>query len=151
TGSGTSAGWDWANGTQGVERWGTNTISGVANNTPNGSMFTNTLLTTFDSTSGSDQAAVELDDSGGALFYKFGSSWFLSGITLYVSTAGASYYINDPVENGNPSVNAFGRIADYQSQITTAMTAVPEPGVISLLVLGGAALAVARGRRARRT
>ncbi|CAN5653769.1 hypothetical protein BH09VER1_BH09VER1_55540 [soil metagenome] len=146
TGTGTG-GWNWAAGTEGTERWGTNNIAGTYTAT-NGSWITKTLVTTFDSTSGSDEAAVELDDSGGALFYKFGSSWFLSGITLYVSTNGASYYAN--AGGGGPTQNFFGRISDYQSQINTAL-AVPEPCSIGLLAVGAGALLIAKRRELRKT
>lgn len=145
TGTGTG-GWTWQAGTEGVERWGTNNITGTYTAT-NGSWITNTLYTTFNSTSGSDEAAVELDDSGGALFFKNGSTWYLSGITLYVSTNGASYYAN--AAGGGPSQNFFGRIADYESQINTAI-AVPEPGSMALLILGSGVLTVASRRWAKR-
>lgn len=147
-GTGTG-GWNWDAGSVGVERWGTNNVSGVLNGAVNGAMTTNTLYTTFDSTSGADEAAVELDDSGGTLFVQSGGTWYLTGITLYVSTNGTSYYNGDPNNAGGPSVNFFGRISDYETTINAAI-AVPEPDGLWLLLGGlGALLVFRRYRMAR--
>ena len=148
-GTAVTGGWNWDAGSVGVERWGTNNIGGTQT-IPNGSWSTNTLLTQFGSTAGTDEAAITMDDSGGALFLKSGSTWYLSGISLYVSSAGTTYYTGDPNVTGpsTGSVNAFGRISDYESQIAAA-TAVPEPSVFALALFSLGAVILVR-RTARR-
>lgn len=145
-GAAVTGGWSWDSGSVGVERWGTNKIAGTYANAANGSWVTNTLVTRFDSTAGSDEAAITLDDSGGSLFFKSGSTWYLSGISLYVSSAGTSYYSGDP-NTGTGSYNFFGRISDYANLITVA-TAVPEPSVCALVLFSLVTLLIRTARRA---
>ena len=149
-GTAITGGWNWDSGSGGVERWGTNNIAGtVGSVTPSGfTSVTNTLVTIFDNTSGTNEAALTRNDSGGGLFFKFGSTWYLSGISLYTSAANASYYSGDP-GTGTGSYNYFARISDYQALITTATAAsvVPETPSSALVAFGAGVLAAIRRRK----
>jgi hypothetical protein len=75
--SGQTNGWQWVEPSDGVERWGENDVSSIANG---GSGAGDLLRCTFDTGAGSNECALSLDDSGGGLFIEDGGEWKLAGI-----------------------------------------------------------------------
>lgn len=122
-------------------RWGSNTIDGAASYNV-GTGATTGLLMDFDPIVGEAQGAP--GDSGGALFFKNGSTWELAGILSAISTFSGS-----TPPNGQPGSTAvFGNltIAVDLSSYSGALGAVipiPEPATWTLgcgvMVLGLAA------------
>ncbi|MGC4013690.1 MAG: PEP-CTERM sorting domain-containing protein [Luteolibacter sp.] len=126
-------------GTQTI-RWGTNEIDSTGVNADAGFGTVRSMVTLFDDPGLTHEAQAAVGDSGGAIFYKNGSTWELAGMFNAVGT-----FSGQP---GNTA--AFGDatyIADlsfYQAQILT-ITGVPEPGAIAL-TLAGAGLMLRRRR-----
>lgn len=128
-----AAGYAYASGS--AIRWGTNTID--SENTYNlGTGLTNGLLMDFDARVGEAMGAP--GDSGGALFYKNGSTWELAGIL-----SGIYSYDNQP-----SGTSVFGNLtvavdlASYYTTLTslTGAAAIPEPATMTLafgVVVGG--------------
>ncbi|MGF1679046.1 MAG: trypsin-like serine protease [Candidatus Methylacidiphilales bacterium] len=133
-------GWNWGTGTE-DQRWGTNTTLSSTQNVTDGIRTTEALRTQFDNNAINTEAALTLNDSGGAMFYLFGGQWYLSGIAFAVSNSGSSFYDRDLVMSGDqPDTNFFARISAYHSQISTALAVIPEPSSSSLLVIAAAAM-----------
>lgn len=138
-------------------RWGTNVISGTTwvNMNPEydeqlqeyvNPLHAYTAYTTFDlflDPSSESQAAY--GDSGGAVFRKDGSGWQLAGIILGV--AGHSGQPANTAVYGNRTF--FADLSVYRDQIV-AITAVPEPGTVGLVVAAAATGILGRGLRRRR-
>lgn len=81
-------GWLWGVG-DGVQRWGTNTVAGVAD--PQGlpkdgsiPAHGDLLSCTFDLSAGADEATLSSGDSGGGWFLRDGDTWKLAGVNLGV-------------------------------------------------------------------
>lgn len=134
----------------GTARWGANQVDFAS------SSF---LYADFDAISGQQEATLSANDSGGGVFIKVGSDWFLAGVNYGVerhfSLDGGTPFEAAIFDQGGlysgPSL-----IPDQPSDITTiwsasristssteilSIIAVPEPGSLLLLVLGcGAAL-----------
>ncbi len=79
-----------------VQRWGENAITNTTTNSPGGEQ----LVTTFDATSGENEADISEGDSGGAVYIQDGSIWKLAGINYAVDG------------NYNTSTNGPGFAAD---------------------------------------
>jgi hypothetical protein len=133
-----ASGYAWGAGN--TKRHGTNQIAGTGTYDI-GTGATTALYGVFDAVGGESQGAT--GDSGGAVFFKNGSSWELVGIMGAIGTY-----------NSQPSSTAvFGNATYYASvpaYYSAIVTAIPEPsdlafGAGSLAVL----LAFGRGRRRR--
>jgi len=118
-------------------RWGTNTIESGPSILNVGFGNLTTFVTDFDNTANEAQGSP--GDSGGAVFYKNGATWELIGIV----DATASYI-------GQPDFTAvFGDLTyaaslpTYRSQIVAT---IPEPGSITLGLIGAAVLGWRRRR-----
>ncbi len=142
----TGNGFDWS--ASGQKSFGTNTIAAGGVVTVNDGFGINeSFVTDFtQSTPGpatAHEAQAALNDSGGAIFFKNGSTWELSGIM---------YAINDTISssNGQPdsiavydNVTYSADIASYRSQINVA---IPEPSEWALLAVGALTLGASRLR-----
>lgn len=145
TGSnGNAAGYQW--GSTRTMRWGTNDIdaAGWITYTIDTAKSVRAVQTTFNFLPGdSNEAYAAPGDSGGAVFYKNGSTWELAGIML--ATFAYSGQPGGTAVFGNPTVS--GDLSFYRSQIVQV---VPEPGALMLAGLGSITLVVAASRRRRR-
>lgn len=113
-------GYKWATGN--VKRWGANTISGYSTYAS-----TTALATTFTNTTGSAQATT--GDSGGGVFAANGS---LVGIMVVVTG-----FSGQPSQTSVFNSQTYSLdIATVRPQLLAAMASVPEPSVLSLLVVG---------------
>lgn len=134
----TASGYAWAAGS--TLRHGTNQIDGsTVYNIGTGD--TTAFTATFDAVSGDSQGAT--GDSGGAVFYKNGSTWELVGIMGAIGTY-----------NNQPSGTAvFGNTTLYASvpaYYSTIVSAIPEPAEAGLWLGGLAACFCAWRRRYQR-
>lgn len=145
TGTPAYYGFNW--GTGSTKRWGSNHIDGTEN-----VLDTQTFYTTFTrfGGAGDDEMQAALGDSGGAVFYKRGDQWELSGIILAIQ----QYTYPKP---GQPFTTAvYGNrtyaadLSAYKDQIMTYYV-VPEPGTLALALIGLAAAAIVGFARPRRT
>jgi len=156
-------GWRWSANTK--QRWGTNTISSIADL---GSGMGETLRSTFDLGGGSTEATIGDRDSGGGLFIKdTDGMWKLAGINFDV-TGPYKYSLSDG-DNFNAALydqsglyvslltGGFGpasgpgafystRLSSHQAFIHS-ITGLPEPSSAALLAAGGLFLANIRARR----
>ncbi|MES2692473.1 MAG: hypothetical protein V4773_03295 [Verrucomicrobiota bacterium] len=134
-------------------RWGTDNIAGTTingNNSYNiGTGNTRMFYTSFDGYLDAEfnvltgQAQGSVGDSGGAVFYKNGSTWELAGIM------GVIYTYNGQPSNGVVFGNLTG-IADISAYRGAILSAIPEPADVALWCAAGVSvLALWRRRRAR--
>jgi hypothetical protein len=79
--SGQTNGWQWVEPSDGVERWGENDVSSIANG---GAGVGDLLRCTFNAGAGSNECALSDGDSGGGLFIQDGGVWKLAGINYEV-------------------------------------------------------------------
>lgn len=156
---GTGYHWD----SNGVKRWGTNTVEAEFPNALElGGPFTGTTATVnvggvastafstdFDQPGGnqwlsSNEAQGSAGDSGGGAFYWDGTKWVLAGIFSTVS----SYVGQDANSSSFGSYSVLTDVATYEDAIQSAIgtTLVPEPTVIALAGLGCIGFAVRRRR-----
>lgn len=127
-------GWNWADDTTRIERWGTSVTLGNYKTDPV-SGFTY-LQTTFDITTGVNTGQLTGGDSGGGLFEDIGGTWTLVGINSDVDTDNEALYDQDPLTAGNqPDHSYFQSVAQYANQIETYVTA-PEPATGGMLGFG---------------
>lgn len=110
-------------------RWGDAVVAGATTVGISG-RTTATFYTEFLNVAGSTQGAT--GDSGGAVFYKTGGTWYLAGIMSAVGT-----YNNGTTPDGQPANTAVftnltfaASMADYSGFIATA---IPEPSTYALL------------------
>jgi hypothetical protein len=150
-----ASGYKWDT-TGNKKRWGTNNVTDLGGGNTvitvnDGFGTTSMFTTTFDSGISSNEMQVADRDSGGGAFYKNidDDSWELAGILLTRDT-----YSGQPTHTavyGNSTYMAD--LSIYAGQIATviATTApLPEPGSLSLLLVGGvSALLVWRRRAAK--
>ena len=134
------AGYQW--GSSRTMRWGTNTVSGsgwINTGTTKGDAFV--FGTTFNfAPDYSTEAQAAEGDSGGAAFYKNGSTWELSGIMLAVDS-----FSGQPSETAVFGNNTFmADLSFYRPQI---MAVVPEPATATMTGAGIAAIALVWLRR----
>lgn len=122
------------------KRWGTNVIEGASTyNLGNGN--TTTLVVDFDA-DGDAQGAP--GDSGGAMFYKNGSTWELAGILGAIGTFNGQPGSTAVANNITHAIN----LSAYNPALSAAI-GIPEPATWAPL-LGGVALATAVVARRRR-
>ncbi|PAW75561.1 MAG: hypothetical protein B9S32_17685 [Verrucomicrobia bacterium Tous-C9LFEB] len=129
----TTGGYLW--GSNYDQRWGTNTVEALTI-----ASGTTCLMTYFDTSAGSNEAALTLGDSGGALFEYVGGKWYLSGIAIGVEESGQSV---------DGDYNCYAQVAAYASVISSQVSAVPEPTTYALMTMGAGLilLAVRKQRR----
>ena len=125
-----------------TKSWGENDIDASGFELSNSWGDTYMLRMDFDrfGAQGDDEMQVIDGDSGGALFFKNGDTWELSGILLAMGV-----YEDQPdytTVYGNKSY--AGDLSRYYDQI---MGTIPEPGTLVLLGLGGLMLFAKRRRR----
>lgn len=124
-----------------TKRWGKNDIdnSGYTVNVGYGNTYT--LEMDFDQSLGHglDEMQAVHGDSGGAVSYKNGASWELSGIWMTRGT-----YLGQPTETAVYGNNSHAAdLSQYRDQI---MDIVPEPSTMLLMALAAGALAIRRRR-----
>ncbi len=128
-------------------RWGTNDIgaAGWITYTIDSPKSAYVVQTTFNySTAYSNEAQSAPGDSGGAVFFKNGSTWELTGIMLVTDA-----YSGQPGSTAVFGNNTFSAdLSFYRSQIVAV---VPEPSSIALAAIGGLALLVRRRAIRRKT
>ena len=79
-----------------------------------------------------------LNDSGSGMFFEYLGNWYLSGIGFAVDVNGSSFYDREAETAGDqPDRSFFVRISTYHSQISAALSVIPEPGTGSLLGIAG--------------
>lgn len=136
----TDQGWNWGDTSTINKRWGTT----ETNSTTTDGMLRSDFKTNY----GTDSASLTLGDSGSGLFQNQGGTWVLAGMSVDVETANASYYNKGGADPADPDWSGYVRISTYASAIQTA---IPEPGPVSLVLLGlvGAAACAVRKMRSR--
>jgi autotransporter-associated beta strand protein len=115
------AGYYWASGN--TKRWGTSNITQrYGKSVDDGYGVTDVWETTFSTGGGSNAMQAAVGDSGGGVFYKSGSAWELTGLTLAIGQ-----YVGQP---GNAAVfgnvTYFADLSMYSGEIAQVM-AQPEP------------------------
>lgn len=152
---GATIGWRWGT-ADNAARWGTNVVTSTVSD---GAEY---LYSTFDSAAGGDEAHLTTGDSGGAVFIQDGGVWKLAGINyavdgawdyndvvdtnefqatlfdargLYVGSDGSGWTLIGDEGVEEPSGFYATRISSYHGDIA-AITGVPEPGILGLLVMG---------------
>lgn len=153
-------GWAWG-ASDYKARWGTNTVSEIS--TFAGVPY---LRAALDALPGTEEAHLTVGDSGGALFINDAGMWKLAGINyavdgswdyngvadgngfsaslfdaggLYVGSDATSWTLVPDETADIPSSFYSTRISTYVSQIQS-VTGVPEPGLMSILMLGAGLL-----------
>ena len=99
--NGVTNGWQWGS-TDGVERWGENTISSIYNFSGYGEH----LYATFDRNGITNECALTVYDSSGGMFIKDGTTWKLAGIHHAISTDFVS-------TNGVDGSGFYASLVDY--------------------------------------
>lgn len=108
-------GWNWADDTTRVERWGTGTTLGTYATDQSGVTY---LQTTFDKTKGASTGQLTGGDSGGGLFVNFNGVWTLVGVNASVDTDNAALYDNNLLTAGNqPDHSYFASVTQFTAQI----------------------------------
>ena len=105
--SGQTNGWFWVDPSDGVERWGQNTVTSIANG---GTGIGDLLRCTFDAGAGSNECALSDGDSGGGLFIQNNGTWELAGINYEVDGP----FSNATVESGTFSASLLDKRGFYQ-------------------------------------
>ncbi|BCU78658.1 hypothetical protein llg_33730 [Luteolibacter sp. LG18] len=126
-------------GTQTI-RWGENQVEAVGVDADAGFGTVRSFVTTFDDPGLTHEAQAAVGDSGGAVFYKDGSTWKLVGMFNAVGT-----YSGQPANTA--VIGDATYIADlsfYRNDILT-ITGIPEPGT-ACLALAGVGLMLRRRR-----
>jgi len=125
----------WTIGTEGTERWGTNTIDGEGIVNSNG-FSSQAIVFDYDSGETDYEAGFGEHDSGGGTFVNEDGIWKLAGVNAYVSTNGIDGQYNEGLSISVPA---------YNSWITSN---VPEPATLSFLAMVGVALIAKRQKLA---
>lgn len=125
-------------------RWGQNKVAVSGTNINAGFGDVRSLTTTFTQNGGAltHEAQAVNGDSGGAVFYKNGSSWELSGMMVAIATL--SGQPADTAVYGDVTYSAD--LSFYRSQIVS-ITSVPEPSSLVLLLFSSVALLAQRRPR----
>jgi hypothetical protein len=129
-------------GGDGTMRWGTNTVAGYSNYRlyENGPLTVG-LITTYDPIDGEAQG--QGGDSGGALFWNYQGTWYLSGILSAIGT------LSDNTTQFTASV-ALGYYYNEIMGVITGTSPIPEPSAFALLTGALAFFAVTLRRPRRR-
>jgi hypothetical protein len=149
--SGDVKGW-YHTGSDGVARWGANTVDGIVGG--------DLLRADFDNVLGQNESTLSVGDSGGGVFVNDGGVWKLAGINYGVDgffdinnitgdglEFAAALYDRDGFYQGDDG-NGWALAPDsaggmYASRISTNaaviqnIIGVPEPGSVLMLMLGG--------------
>ena len=102
-------GWQWGPG-DGIERWGTNTITATPDDGNTAGGF---LQATFDQSGGGNECHLSNGDSSGAVFIRDGSVWKLAGI---------NYAVDGPYNTTNSGPGFSAAIFDGGGLYTTVGT-----------------------------
>ena len=152
----TNQGWNWADDSTRMERWGLNTTG--SNYVSSGGL--SLLYTEFNrpgavlggSSAGEDEASLSLGDSGGGLFIKYGNTWKLTGIVAAVDTPGQALYDKDALTPfDQPGRSYYTPVKLYRNDITQMTLAIPEPSTTGLLLAATATWLGSVRRRSRAT
>jgi hypothetical protein len=121
----TNTGFNWSGDLQ-TRSWGNNAVSSSAVETVESYGFGNLLAfeTTFDQTGGtSDECEAAVQDSGGGVFQKWGSTWYLVGVINAIS-------VNAGQPGGTACYNDktyYADISSYRAQILSLMASGAPP------------------------
>lgn len=143
-------GWTWGASSTAAERWGRNwTINSNYTFVDDPNIY---LATAFDralfaspASYNNDVFSLTLGDSGGGLFQYVGGQWMLAGVGTGVSVNGSSYYDRDSGSGGDQPDKSFFVSMPAQSQYV--INAIPEPSVITMILLAGFSVFLFRGAR----
>ncbi len=163
-------GWQWGT-ADGVQRWGQNTVSGIANG---GGSLGQLLVADFNSLASGGltyEATLSSGDSGGGLFIQSGGVWKLAGINyavdnpfrtsaggtdfnaaifdargLYFNSGSGFQQVGHPVPDGEVSASFYATRISSNLGWIESVTAVPEPQMCAT----GAGLALLAFAVARR-
>lgn len=145
---GLTYGYSWASEGNLTERWGTNKVKGAL-------VHDGTYVLKTDFTGPSDAGATACEatpadyDSGGGWFFEVGGDWYVAALTRGAEHSGESWFR----DSGNPTVphadlSEAVRISSYadwiQQQIPNPPSVIPEPGTVSLLIVGLCGMLVRR-------
>lgn len=143
-------GWNWADDSTRMERWGLNTTGSSYVSSGGLSLlyteFNRPGATLGGSSAGEDEASLSLGDSGGGLFIKYGNTWKFAGVIAGVDTQGQALYDKDPLALlDQPGRSFYTPVKLYRNEITQA---IPEPSAACLLLAATASWlgCVRRGR-----
>ncbi|MFD0894338.1 trypsin-like serine protease [Luteolibacter ambystomatis] len=112
-------------------RWGTNAIDSVGVNADAGFGTVRSMVTVFNDPGTTHEAQAAVGDSGGAIFYKNGSNWELTGMFNAVGTF--SGQPGNTAALGNATYIAD--LSFYRNDILT-ITGIPEPATTGLALIG---------------
>jgi len=131
---------DWGgSSTQGVKRWGTNTVqtTGITSWTIGSTTYTQqAIITRLSNSAGDFEAASTIWDSGGGFFQEFEGTWYLTGIMAAVEQqSGQNTSTFGNTSGGGPFANLGDRnfmvsITDYSEEI---LTIIPEASHFTLM------------------
>lgn len=129
-------GWNWADNTTTLKRWGTNVTEAAYFTPPGGPTY---VPTAFDLAAGLEEAQLTIVDSGCGLFQIHGGVWKLVGVGVDVDTLNQALYDHTPGTPGNqPDRSYFLPILPHRALLTgirsgyTAWAAgfSPNPGAV---------------------
>ncbi len=133
-----AAGFDYASGSRGTERWGDNQVQIASQVFFDGAYSVQAFGTYAQPVSGSAQLAP--GDSGGATFVKVGSQWELAGINLAIDSFSGQPSSTATFElvRDTPS-DVYAGNGSYMADLSAYLTQIPEPGTTGV-VAGGLCL-----------
>ncbi|MCX6856773.1 MAG: PEP-CTERM sorting domain-containing protein [Verrucomicrobia bacterium] len=151
-------GW-YHTGSDGVSRWGANTVDAVGN-----TIYGPLMAADFDAVSGQQEATLSSGDSGGGVFIQVSGQWYLAGLNYGIegniaasdlgNGAGlpaamfdkTGYYQNEgpgnwQLQSGGSSQMYMSRISASFAEINAIIAApVPEPSSLMLFMITGLAV-----------
>jgi hypothetical protein len=131
----TATGWNYIAGSEGVRRWGTNTVDQLANISYSGYNVDAVIYRVL----APGQAGLGPLDSGGGMFVMHNGGWHLAATSAFIFT-GPTGQLNEWGAGGGGVY-----LTSYQGWIQST---VPEPGTMLALAGGGIALILRRRRKA---
>lgn len=145
--------WGGLNNNTNPVTWGTNKIEDLGTG---GGTYTSDVIVGYFNRLGTAAATTyeampAVYDSGGGYFISVNGSWYVAGLTRGVQTWGMSVFRDPNAPYGDMPDGFDGvRVSSYASWITSnvpeAVSVIPEPATIGLVLAGGAA-AIRRRRR----
>lgn len=129
---GTANGYNWDSVT-GTKAWGYNLRVDAADTmvqVPGNNAF-KAFYTGFVANGSSNYSQATLGDSGGGVFVKNGSTWFLAGTMNAIGT----YNGQTANTSANGDVTYIADMAAYSTQINSIIATVPEPSTVALFLL----------------